>query len=223
MSPAGSMGSSIGTHDDLANEFSEFGFEDDGEKKVAMPLAETPEECAARLLREEEEEKEKRRREFIRNNYTILHYTNLDGTKISRQMDRLTSYIDVQTEVARVTCKPAHRMFNIIHPETKERVSSHNFVEGPEWNVVETFRAKIPKFYPRLPTKWDFTKYHAAPPDWVDPVIAKRLADEAKKRREEEEERKEAEAEEIDKAAKAARVAAEAQANEEWADLLGDI
>jgi len=188
------------------------------EPKPMTPKAETPEEREARI----EAEKEERRQQFIRENFTFLNFKMLDGSSRRIQLDRLSTYMAVQTEVARYNQK-GYKMFHVIDPESSERISSHNFVEGPEWNIVESFRAKIPKFYPRLPTKWDFTKYHGKPPNWVDPVIAKRLAAEAKARREEEERKKEEDADEADKKAKADRMAAEQQANEEWADLLGDI
>ena len=206
--------------DDLGGLITDFteSFSLDGERKPQTPKAETPEEREARI----EAEKEERRLAFIRENYTFLNFIMLDGSRRSLQLDRITTYMEVQTEIARVNPK-GKKMFIVVHPETKERISSDNFKEGPEFNIVETFLAKIPKFYPRLKTKWDFLQYHGAPADWVDPVIARRLAEEARIKREAEEKRKEEEADEIEKKHKAERMAAEQQANEEWADLLGDI
>ena len=55
----------------------------------------------------------------------------------------------------------------IIMDMDKERIDSQDFVVESEYIVKEIYMSKIPKFLPRMPTKWDFLKYHAAPSDWA--------------------------------------------------------
>jgi hypothetical protein len=55
--------------------------------------------------------------------------------------------------------------------------SSSNFKPGPKFQVKEVLLAKLPKFLPIVPTKWDFHHYHGRDKSWRDPALEKaRLA-----------------------------------------------
>jgi hypothetical protein len=217
-SPTSSLPEVESTLDKEETDDDPFGF---SEKPPTPKKVETPEEKEARIAKEKEE----RRLKFIRDNYTFLTFKYLDGSERVLQLDRITSYMDLQVQIARYN--PGKKMFIVLSPpkegEDKVRISSDNFIEGPAWSVLETFVSNIPKFLPRLPTQWDFLKYHGKPENWVDPVIRKRIEKEAQIKREAEEKMKEEMALEAEATAKAERLAAEQQANEEWADLLGDL
>jgi len=189
--------------------------------------SETSHRDATKILTEEEfqakleQEKEERRLKFIRDNFTFLHFQYTDGTKRTLQLERCECYMDIQVHIARYNPK-GKKMF-IIMDMDKERIDSQDFVVESEYIVKEIYMSKIPKFLPRMPTKWDFLKYHAAPSDWVDPVERRKLLREMESNRKRQEEERELNIIEREKEAKKEKMAEEAAAQEEWADLLGDL
>lgn len=124
-------------------------------------------------------EREEKRREFAREHGTILFIVFCDGTtKEVFCADNFTRYFDLQREIAKNT--PRKNGIFAIQDKAGDIISSENFQPGHYYKIKELPKRHIPLIYPLVHNKWEFKKYHGQPRDWVDPVEAARLAEEAR-------------------------------------------
>jgi hypothetical protein len=122
---------------------------------------------------------EQKKREFCRINLTFLLIILQSEEKIEVFCDSyITRYADLQREIARVT--PGKNGIFVIQAPNGEFISSGNFRPEHYYKVKEIPRHNIPIIYPLVPAKWEFKRYHGAPRDWIDPLEAIRLAEEAR-------------------------------------------
>lgn len=141
-------------------------------------------------------EREKKFRSYCRIELTVLRIVFISGEVKEVFNDYyITRYSDLQREIAKNT--PGKNGIFVIQKPNGDIMSSDNFTPEHFYKVKEISRKHVPIIYPLVPIKWEFRRYHGAPRDWIDPVEAARLAEEARL------------------AAEAERLAAEQKAREE--------
>jgi hypothetical protein len=186
--------------------------------KAAMREANDLRDAGVNVL----DERETKRRQFAKTHGTVLMIVFHDGS--SKEVfcgDYFTRYFDLQREIAKNT--PRKNGIFAIQDENGEIISSHNFQPGHYYKIKELPKRHIPLIYPLVHHKWEFKRYHGMPKDWVDPVEAARLAEEARLQALEEARlqklKEEKEAEEAERR-KAEEMKELIGGDEEWDDML---